>query len=319
VARSTRTLLGDAVRVRSDHYWTTAAMVSQACSQSEAYTQAYHRHVIIAVDIGNSAAKAALVEGSTVHGSGRLDTSVASGADLADGLRVLAGSPEGAPESIVAVSVVDRWTERLERAADELELSLTVVAASHVPISTALVRPDQTGPDRLVAAWAAAAIHGTPVIVVDLGTATTVDAVDGDGFFLGGAILPGLKLAADALADGTARLPRVELALPDDAIGRDTTTALQSGLLIGHIGAVRELIARMRVRLGPGASSGESGPRVIVTGGHSGADWAQRAWREPVGADLPAIADEIDADLVLRGLGLLAGHMAARPQAQATS
>ncbi|MFV2063325.1 MAG: type III pantothenate kinase [Chloroflexota bacterium] len=275
--------------------------------------------MIIAVDIGNSAAKAALVEGSTVLGSGRLDTSAASAADLLDGLRVLAGGAQEMPSSIVAVSVVDRWTERLERAASELELALTVVAASHVPISTALVRPDRTGPDRLIAAWAAAAIHGTPVIVVDLGTATTVDAVDGDGFFLGGAILPGLALAADSLAEGTARLPRVELRLPDDAIGRDTTAALQSGLLIGHIGAVRELVERMRARIGPAPAPGEPGARVVVTGGHSGAEWAQRAWREAAEPNLPAIADELDADLVLRGLGLLAEHMASRPQPQATS
>jgi type III pantothenate kinase len=223
-----------------------------------------------------------------VRDSGRLDTSVGSGTDLADGLRVLAGSIEPGPTAIVAVSVVDRWTERLERAADQLGLSLTVVAASHVPIGTALLRPDQTGPDRLVAAWAAAVIHGVPVIVVDLGTATTVDAVDADGFVLGGAILPGLGLAADALADGTARLPRIELRLPADAIGRDTTTAIQSGVVLGHLGAVRELTQRMqaRMRTDPGAAPA----RVIVTGGHASADWARRAWLQPATAELPPIS-----------------------------
>jgi type III pantothenate kinase len=275
--------------------------------------------VIIAMDIGNSAAKAALVEGSAVFESGRLDTSTATGADLLDGLRVLAGSADAAPRGIVAVSVVDRWTERLERAAEELELSLTMIAGSHIPISTSLIRPDQTGPDRLLAAWAAATIYGTPVIVVDLGTATTVDAVDGDGFFLGGAILPGLALAADALAEGTARLPRVELALPDDAIGGDTTSALQSGVVIGHIGAVRELATRMHSRIATSASTEQEPTQVIVTGGHASADWAPTAWQETAGPALPPIADELDPDLVLRGLGLLAENMVSRPQAQATS
>lgn len=282
--------------------------------------------MIIAVDIGNSAAKAALVEGGLVRDRGRLDTSVASTADLADGLRLLAGSTDEAPTRIVAVSVVDRWTERLERAADELGLPLVVVAASHIPISTALLRPDQAGPDRLIAAWAAATLHGTPVIIVDLGTATTVDAVDGDGFFLGGAILPGLGLAADALAEGTARLPRIELDLPADAIGVDTAAALRSGVVIGHVGAVRELVVRMREHLGPVASSagspvassaGSPVARVVVTGGHAAAAWAQRAWREAAGPSLPAIADVLDPELVLRGLGLLAEHMAARPSAGA--
>ncbi len=275
--------------------------------------------MIIAVDIGNSAAKAALVEGSTVFESGRLDTSAASGADLVDGLRVLAGSADETPAGIVSVSVVDRWTERLERAAEELTLSLTVVAASHIPISTALVRPDQTGPDRLLAAWAAASTGSTPVIVVDLGTATTVDAVDGDGFFLGGAIMPGLSIGADALAEGTARLPRVELEMPGDAIGGDTTGALQSGLVIGHVGAVRELATRMQPRMAAGQPPDQAATRVVVTGGHSNAAWAQQAWCQPAGPSLPAVADDLDPDLVLRGLGLLAEHMASRPQGQPAS
>lgn len=295
-------------------------MVSERQRRGGTSSRAYHRGVIIAVDIGNSSAKAALVDGATVADSGRLDTSVASTADLTDGLRILVGSAAESPSRIMAVSVVDRWTERLERAADALGLPLTVVAASHIPISTALLRPDQTGPDRLLAAWAAASLYGTPVIVVDLGTATTVDAVDGDGFFLGGAILPGLGLSADALAEGTARLPRVELDLPVEAIGADTTAALQSGIVIGHVGAVRELATRMNAQLAPrGSSPAQPVTRVIVTGGHAAARWSQRAWREAAGPGLPPIANELDPQLVLRGLGLLAEHMATRPGAGAAT
>jgi type III pantothenate kinase len=271
--------------------------------------------VIIAVDIGNSAVKAALVDGSTLLESGRLSTSGASTADLADGLRTLAGHAPAPPERIVAVSVVDRWTERLERAAEDAMLPLTVLSASHVPLGTALLRPDQAGQDRLLAAWTAAEIHGSPVIVVDLGTATTVDAVDGDGFFLGGAILPGLGLAADALAEGTAKLPRVDPDLPADAIGTDTRSAIVSGVVIGHLGAVRELITRMRGRLAGrgGAGTPDGGVGVIVTGGYSAAAWAREAWLEPAAPALPAIASSIDPDLVLRGLGMLSERMATRP------
>ena len=278
----------------------------------DASTQAYHLLVILAVDIGNSAVKAALVEEGRILGSGRLETATAVGDDLLDGLRVLAGAHAEAPSGIISVSVVDRWTERLELAAERLDLPLTVVAASHIPISTTLVRPDTTGPDRLLAAWAAASLHGVPVIVVDLGTATTVDVVDADGFFQGGAIMPGLALSATALTDGTARLPRVALQLPADAIGSDTTGALQSGIVIGHIGAVRELARRMHDRIAPTAPSGAR-TRVVVTGGHSSAAWAHTAWRTPAGPSLPAIADTLDPDLVLRGLAMLAEHMAARP------
>lgn len=268
--------------------------------------------MIIAVDIGNSAVKAALVDGRTVVRSGRLETSTASGADLTAALRVLADRADEMPATILAVSVVDGWTQRLEHAAAELGGSLTVVAGSHVPIRTALPRPDRTGSDRLVAAWAAATLHGRPVIVVDLGTATTVDAVDADGFFLGGAILPGLALAAEALAARTARLPRVELTLPDDAIGSDTSSALQSGIVIGHLGAIRELATRMHARMA--ATTADHLPtRVVVTGGHAAATWAREAWTVPAGPSLAAIADVLDPDLVLRGLGLLAEHMASRP------
>ena len=270
--------------------------------------------VFLGVDIGNSAAKAATVEGEVIHQSGRLDTSVADADDLLDGLRVLAGSAEDPPAGIIAVSVVDRWTERLERAARELALPLTMVAASHIPISTGLVRADQTGPDRLLAAWAAARLHGSPVIVVDLGTATPGDAVDADGFFMGGAILPGLGLAADSLARGTARLPRIELALPDEAIGGDTVSAIASGVVIGHIGAVRELALRMHQRIDHDDPT-TAPTKVVITGGHAAAPWAETAWRTSASPGLPSIADKLDPDLVLRGLGLLAEHMHARPAA----
>jgi type III pantothenate kinase len=305
---------------------TTAPMVSQPPDTDSLRAQPTEagplrpiiHDVILAVDIGNSAAKAALVEGSTILEAGRLDTSSASGDDLLDGLRVLAGAPGQAPSGILAVSVVDRWTERLERAAAALGLPLSVIAASHIPISTALVRPDATGPDRLLAAWAALRLHGSPVIVVDLGTATTVDAVDADGFFLGGAILPGLGLSATALAEGTARLPLVELRLPREAIGADTTAAIQSGLVIGHIGAVRELVQRMHLHIDAhGSSAGPS--RVIITGGHSAAPWAGAAWQTSLAPSLPAISDVLDPDLVLKGLGMLAEHMAARPRTGASS
>jgi type III pantothenate kinase len=283
--------------------------------------------VIIAVDIGNSAVKAALADGGALLESGRLETAGASTADLSDGLRTLVEHAREAPEQIVAVSVVDRWTERLERAAEAVGLPLRVVAASHIPMGTTLLRPDRAGPDRLLAAWAASSLHGRPVIVVDLGTATTVDAVDDDGFFRGGAILPGLDLAADALAEGTSRLPHVELDLPSDPLGADTASAIRSGIVIGHLGAVRELVVRMRAilleeaaRAGQATRAPKTGPTeapVVVTGGYAAADWARAAWLEPAGSQLPAIGDVLDPDLVLKGLGLLSGQMAIRPGAGA--
>src|SRR5262249_59123408 len=99
-----------------------------------------------------------------------------------------------------------------------------------------------------------------PVIVVDLGTATTVDVVGADGAFLGGAILPGIELGARALASGTAQLPAIDVAGLPLAIGRDTPSAIASGLVFGHLGAVRELVARMRADTLGNA-------HVVITGG----------------------------------------------------
>ena len=143
--------------------------------------------MILAVDCGNSAVKAALVQGPQVLRSARLEDAPVRASEealhaiLSD---LVAGAPEP-PTGIIAASVVDRWTSRLERIAVALGLPLTVVAGSSIPVRTALVRADLTGVDRLLGAWAAWSIYGAPVIVVDLGTATTVDAVDADGFFLG--------------------------------------------------------------------------------------------------------------------------------------
>src|SRR5690606_19693940 len=117
---------------------------------------------IIAVDIGNSAAKAALVEGGTVHAAGRLETADASLADLSDGIRALVQRAPTPPARIVAVSVVDRWTDRLELTAEEVGLPLVMAGSSTIPLATTLLRPDRAGSDRLLAAWAASSLYDNP-------------------------------------------------------------------------------------------------------------------------------------------------------------
>ena len=103
------------------------------------------------------------------------------------------------------------------------------------------------------------------------------------------------------------RLPRIELGEPDSAIGEDTVSALRSGIVIGHIGAVRELVARMRPDLEASEPSGQRwAVRVVVTGGHANAPWARHGLAGSAGPGLPAIADHVDAELMLKGLGLLA-------------
>jgi type III pantothenate kinase len=123
--------------------------------------------------------------------------------------------------------------------------------------------PKQVGADRVVDAAAVQKLYGGPACVVDLGTATTFDAISATGEYLGGAIAPGITIAAEALFQRTAKLPKVDLQRPPAAIGRNTVHSIQSGLLFGYVGMVEGMVARFRAELGPDM-------KVIATGGLAG-------------------------------------------------
>jgi type III pantothenate kinase len=120
--------------------------------------------------------------------------------------------------------------------------------------------PKETGADRVANTAAVHKLYGGPAIVLDLGTATTFDVVSKEGDYLGGAIAPGLGISAEALVRRTAKLPKVELTLPESPIGRNTVSAMQSGLVIGYVGLIKELVARLKSEMG-------GTPKVIATGG----------------------------------------------------
>lgn len=120
--------------------------------------------------------------------------------------------------------------------------------------------PRAVGTDRIVDAAAVKELYGVPACVVDFGTATTFDAISSNGDYLGGAIAPGVNIAAEALFQRTAKLPRVDLKRPPTAIGRNTEHAMQSGLLFGYVGLVEGMVNRFRSELG-------SNMQVIATGG----------------------------------------------------
>lgn len=147
--------------------------------------------------------------------------------------------------------------------------------------------PREIGADRIVDAAAVRALYGVPACVVDFGTATTFDAVSAEGDYLGGAIAPGIGIAAKALFERTAKLPRVELSRPPAAIGRNTTHAIQAGLLFGYVGLVEGMVARFKAELGPQT-------RVIATGG-----LAQIIARET------EVIDVVDPWLTLHGLRII--------------
>jgi type III pantothenate kinase len=147
--------------------------------------------------------------------------------------------------------------------------------------------PRELGADRIADAVAAIDLYGPPLIVVDLGTATVFDAVSREGEYLGGAIAPGINLAADSLFLNTSQLRRVELIAPKSAIGHNTTAAMQSGLVLGYAGLVTTMVERFKQEIGRDA-------KVIGTGG-----------LVKVIANEAPVFDDINQDLTLIGLRLI--------------
>lgn len=157
-----------------------------------------------------------------------------------------------------ATLLVDWLRER------QTALRVTLLSAGDLPLEVALPRPDMVGIDRLAGAVAANRLRNAQrsAVVVDLGTAITVDLVSPQGAFLGGAILPGIGMSARALYEFTDLLPLLDMRVlrePPPALGKSTTDAMQSGLFWGAVGGVRELISRL--------SADQASLQVILTGG----------------------------------------------------
>ncbi len=148
--------------------------------------------------------------------------------------------------------------------------------------------PAEVGADRLLNVLAAHRHYVGPLMVLDFGTATTFDVVDADGAYIGGVIAPGINLSIEALHTAAARLPRIGIGRPQAVIGRSTVPAMQSGLYWGYIGMIEGLVTRIRAEY-------EHPMKVIATGGLA-----------PLFAEGTTIIEQIDSDLTLDGLRLLA-------------
>lgn len=145
-------------------------------------------------------------------------------------------------------------------------------------------KPAEAGADRLVNTVGAFIQYGGPLIVVDSGTATTFDVVSADGAFEGGAICPGINLSLQALHQAAARLPRIAIARPERTIGKDTVSAMQSGVFWGYVGLIEQMIARIKAEYGaPMTVIGTGGVFSLFEGATSS-------------------IDHFDPDLTIRGL-----------------
>jgi type III pantothenate kinase len=128
-------------------------------------------------------------------------------------------------------------------------------------INVAIPNPKQLGADRLVDAVAGYYIYGGPVLVIDFGTATTYDLVNAEGSFVGGVTSPGIRLSANALWSGTAKLPEIEIKVPDTVLCKDTISSMQAGVCLGYIGQTEYIVKRMK------KETGLNNMKVVATGG----------------------------------------------------
>ncbi len=221
--------------------------------------------MLLCLDIGNTTLTFGLYKGEILAHSWRIATEVHRTADeyavLVDSLFRLTEVNTQEVQAVCMVSVVPRLTgvfvELCQRYWHIEPLVVDAGVRTGVKIRTE--NPREVGADRIVNAVAAYKRYGGPVCVVDFSTATTFDAVSSEGDYLGGAIAPGMITALEALSDRAAKLPKVEIARPPQAIGRNTIQCMQSGFLFGLVGLVEGMVVRFRHELGDDM-------RVIATG-----------------------------------------------------
>ncbi len=223
--------------------------------------------MLLAIDVGNTNTTFAVFLGDRLKGDWRLSTDRRrTGDEYAALLYPLLAEKQIEFSTLTGIaisSVVPAAVDALTRFGKKhLKIALPFVLTPLVDFGVDVTYNPVTdvGADRLANAIAAHAKYGGKVIVVDFGTATTLDAVSESGDYLGGAIAPGIQISLDALVAKAARLTGVELTAPDTAIGTSTTTSVRSGLLFGTAGQVDALVDRFQQEMGGGA-------RVIATGG----------------------------------------------------
>lgn len=222
--------------------------------------------MILVIDIGNSNVVIGGVEGDEIVFEARLRTESTKTSDqycvdlkiLLDVYKVNVDNIEG---SIIA-SVVPQVLNSMQTAVKKLtgKQSLVVGPGLKTGLNIRLENPSQTGADLVVGAVAALREHKPPMIIIDMGTATTMVVLDETGALIGGSISPGIKISMDALTERTALLPGLQLDQPKKAIGRNTIDCMRSGIMMGAACMLDGMIDRMEAELGQQTT-------VVATGG----------------------------------------------------
>jgi len=253
--------------------------------------------VILVLDIGNTHIHLGLFTGGALRGSWDLSTDTRRTADeYSLQLATILGDEISLIGAIVS-SVVPRISTNLAEAVQKACHVEPMVVTSDVPmgIHNGYLHPEEVGMDRLASAVGGNLLYGAPLLVLDFGTAITLEYLaepeseSGLPIYRGGVIMPGIELAAEALARGTAQLPPIDISKPAELIGRTTVESIRSGLINGYLGAIESLVNRAKTEIG---FTG----KVVATGGTA------TRLRE----HMPYI-DAVEPDLTLYGLRQIYG------------
>jgi type III pantothenate kinase len=249
--------------------------------------------MLLAIDVGNTNIVAGVFDGEQLVADYRLHTDARqTGDELGLILHGLLGRSGIDPRAISAL-VVSSVVPSLARSIDDLGRAyfgmapLMVGPGVRTGMRILIDDPRTVGADRIVNSIAAHRRYGGPAILIDLGTATTFDALNAAGDYLGGAIAPGMLISLQALVARAAKLNLVDPVAPTSVIGHSTTQAMQSGLVFGYVGLIEGIVARMTAELG-------SDTRVVATGGLA-----------EVLAPLTTAIHHVDQRLTLDGLRII--------------
>ncbi|WP_054025835.1 type III pantothenate kinase [Bacillus sp. FJAT-28004] len=249
--------------------------------------------MILVIDVGNTNIVLGIYKGKELLHHWRLSTNRSATVDEY-GINIhnlfhYAGVKLDQMEGVIISSVVPPLMRTLEQLCLKYLRKIPLVVGPGVKtgLNIRYENPREVGADRIVNSVAGIVKYGSPLIVVDFGTATTFDYIDEGGNYLGGAIVPGIGISTEALYQRAAKLPRIELVKPKSVIGRNPVTSMQAGIIFGYAGQVDGIVKRIRTEFGVT-------PRVIATGGLA----------ELIAAESETI-EEVDPLLTLEGLRII--------------
>jgi type III pantothenate kinase len=250
--------------------------------------------MLLTIDVGNTNTKLAIFDGAVLKGSWRAATDTTRTADeyavwLTQLMELQDLKRHDVGAAIIASVVPETTFNLVTLCRRYFDVQPLIVGEPGVKlgIEAKIDRPEEVGADRLVDAVAAQERYGGPLIIVDFGTATTFNLIDGDGNYMGGVIAPGINLSLKALYMAAAKLPRVDIRRPQRVLATNTVHAMQSGIFWGYIGLIEGIVGRL-------LAEAEVQLPVIATGGLA-----------HLFAGATNVITTVDPDLTLRGLLLI--------------